>query len=310
MHIEDFKNRLRKVQRHIAKWARKNDISCYRIYDNDIPEFPLSIDRYGDALYLAIFHKSALDKDMPLDVWLQEVQAAIAEICGVPQNLHFTKIRMRQKGLNQYEKQDQKGERFIVMENGLKFWVNLADYLDTGLFLDHRQTRQLFRQAAADKDVLNLFAYTGAFSVYAAAGGAKSIRTVDLSNTYLQWAEDNFKLNGFKSTQYIFEQADVMSWIYDATDEAYDLIILDPPTFSNSKRMDKILEIQRDHPMLIRQCMRILRPGGTLFFSTNFRGFKLDEDAFNASSCKEITHLTIPEDFRNKKIHRCWLIQK
>jgi 23S rRNA (cytosine1962-C5)-methyltransferase len=310
MPIQDFKNRLQKVQRHINKWARRQGITCYRVYDSDIPEFPLSIDWYGDALYLSVFYKSALDKEKPLDEWMEEVQSVVSEILEVPAERHFIKIRQRQKGLNQYEKQDSQGERFVVTENGLNFWVNLSDYLDTGLFLDHRQTRQMFRGQAEGRDVLNLFAYTGAFSVYAAAGGAKSICTVDLSNTYLQWARDNMLLNGFTRESYIYEQADVITWLDKAADDSFDLIILDPPTFSNSKRMDSVFDVQKDHPYLLRQCLRILRPGGTLFFSTNFRGFRREETTFMAASCREITPNSIPEDFRNKKIHRCWIITK
>lgn len=310
MPIQDFKNRLQKVHRHLSKWARRQSITCYRVYDCDIPEFPLSIDWYGDALYLSVFYKSALDKEKALEEWMGEVQSVVSEILDVPAERHFIKIRQRQKGLNQYEKQGNQGERFVVTENGLKFWVNLSDYLDTGLFLDHRQTRQLFRGQAEDRDVLNLFAYTGAFSVYAAAGGAKSICTVDLSNTYLQWARDNMLLNGFTGESYTFEQADVITWLDKAADASFDLIILDPPTFSNSKRMDSVFDVQSDHPYLIRQCLRIMRPGGTLFFSTNFRGFRLEEETFTAESCREITPNSIPEDFRNKKIHRCWIIHK
>jgi 23S rRNA (cytosine1962-C5)-methyltransferase len=308
--MEDFTNRLRKVHKHIGKWAKRQGITCFRIYDCDIPEYPVAIDKYGEHLYIAVFYKSYLEKYGSLDEWVEQISQALHIVLDVPISNQHIRIRQRQKGIQQYEKIDDLSKRFVIEENGLKFWVNLDDYLDTGLFLDHRNTRQLVRLDSNEKKILNLFAYTGSFSVYAAAGGALSTTTVDLSNTYLRWAADNMALNGFDAISHNYIQADVMAWIKTEKDNTYDLVIMDPPTFSNSKRMDDILDIQRDHGFLISEVYRILNPNGRLYFSTNFRGFKLDAEAIPFKSIKEITHITIPEDFRNKKIHRCWLMEK
>lgn len=306
----DFENRLRKVNRHISKWAKRQDLACYRIYDADIPSYPFAIDRYGDMLHAAEYaRKHGMDDDAHSQ-WLEECLGVMSAVLETPRERIFLKFRQRQKGLSQYEIFARQGVETVVTENGLQFIVNLSDYLDTGLFLDHRNTRMLVRQMSAGKRALNLFAYTGSFSVYAAAGGASETLTLDLSNTYLEWAKRNLALNGFYSPLHRTLQADAIAWLrHPSEPPGWDLIVLDPPTFSNSKRMRDILDIQRDHPELIRLAMRLLAPGGVLIFSTNARTFRLSEAVEEAFEVEEISRRTVPEDFRNKKIHRCYLIR-
>ncbi|MBP8238817.1 MAG: class I SAM-dependent methyltransferase [Saprospiraceae bacterium] len=312
MPLPDFQmlaNRLQKMNRHIGKWARRQGITCYRVYDADIPEFPLAIDWYEGRLHVAEY-----ERDHPLDeeeylTWRSGCRQILAETLEVAPELIWFKSRSRQKGTAQYEKFADRGQEFFVHEDGLQFKVNLSDYLDTGLFLDHRQTRKLVRQAAKGKSVLNLFAYTGTFTVYAAAGGASATTTLDMSATYLQWAEENLKINQLNGTQHRFIQTDVTTWLRSEPTEKFDIIVLDPPTFSNSKRMSHSLDIQRDHTYIINRCLQRLRPGGTLFFSTNFRKFKLDtERIWGGARITDISAKTVPEDFRNKKIHYCFQI--
>jgi 23S rRNA (cytosine1962-C5)-methyltransferase len=305
-----FANRLRKMARHHGKWARRQGLSCYRIYDADIPEFPVIVDWYGDQLYVAEYYRAKLREDEDsYRLWRRELRVTIAEVLEVaPGAIHF-KLRQRQKGSQQYEKTDSRGRDFVVEESGLKFWVNLDDYLDTGLFLDHRNLRQRVREEAAGKRVLNLFAYTGSFTVYAAAGAASSSLTIDLSNTYLEWGQRNLVLNELQSDRHEFLRADVKAWLAEPVARQFDIIVLDPPTFSNSKRMDDVLDTQRDHPMLINACLARLRPGGVLYFSTNYRRFKLQsEELHPASTQQEITGQTVPPDFR-KQPHRAWEIR-
>lgn len=308
--LDIFANRLRKMDRHIGKWARRQDISCYRIYDADVPEFPLVVDRYEDYLHVAEYRRRhALDEEA-YRIWRSGSRQVLLDVLDCPpQNLYW-KERKPQKGNQQYEKRDDQQREIVAREGGLRFIVNLSDYLDTGLFLDHRPTRAMVRERAAGKRVLNLFAYTGSFTVYAADGGAASTCTIDLSNTYLDWARRNLELNGLPGPQHAFIRADVLAWLRDPPSGEYDLIVLDPPTFSNSKRMDDILDVQRDHPELIRRCLRRLSPEGTLFFSTNFRKFRLEEQQLDGAVVYDITAQTIPNDFRNKRIHYCFEIRK
>ncbi|MCB1737825.1 MAG: class I SAM-dependent methyltransferase, partial [Gammaproteobacteria bacterium] len=235
-----------------------------------------------------------------------DAMAAIREVLNLPTgNLHF-KVRERQRGSSQYERNTLTGRDITVMESGLKFIVNLDDYLDTGLFLDHRPTRALVRDRVRGKRVLNLFAYTGSFSVYAAAGGARSTTSVDLSRTYLDWARRNMALNGFTGIQHEFVHADCLQWLAEAG-PSYDLIVLDPPSFSNSARMEETLDVQRDHVGLIRACMARLTPDGVLVFSNNLRGFRLDEEALSEWLVRDISRQTLPLDFKRRpNIHRCW----
>jgi 23S rRNA (cytosine1962-C5)-methyltransferase len=312
-----FQNRLTKVYRHLGKQARRLGIQCYRVYDHDLPEFPLCIEFYGDKLSVAEYKRRHGMTEEEHDQWMEETIGVITDVLGVSKENIFLKLRQRKPGrLGQYQKFDQVQHEFDVEENGLKFIVNLSDYLDTGLFLDHRLTRQIVRDEAGGKHVLNLFAYTGSFSVYAAAGGAKQVVTVDLSKTYLQWAEKNYVLNGFPvadinaATGGIFIHADVKQYLISVPPASYDLIIMDPPTFSNSKRMDDFLDIQKDHVQLINQCMAALKPGGVLYFSTNSRRFVLDGKEIKAASVKDITRATTPFDFEGRLFRWCFKIIK
>lgn len=309
--ISAFANRLRKNFRHWSKWARRNNISCYRLYDRDVPEFPFIIDIYGDQLHLQEVDTGWQMDDDDYITWLATVSAAVADVLQLPDEAIHLKQRRRQKGLEQYEKVTAEGEEFIVEEGGLKFSVNLDQYLDVGLFLDHRNTRAMVRAEAAGKRFLNLFAYTGSFTVYAAHGGAVSSVTVDMSNTYQAWTQRNLELNGLAGPQHRLRRADVFRYLEETekAGERFDLIVMDPPTFSNSSKMQGVLDVQRDHVWLVTQCMTLLAPGGTLYFSNNLRSFELDEYLTEIYRVEEISHLTVPEDYRNKKIHRCWKIR-
>ena len=310
--INMFRNRLVKVFRHLSKQAKRQEISCYRVYDHDLPEFPFCIEFYGDKLYVAEYKRRHNMTEEEHDEWMENSLEIICEILAVTKENVFLKLRQRKPGrLGQYQKFDEVQHEFVVEENGLKFIVNLSDYLDTGLFLDHRQTRERVRAESKDKKVLNLFAYTGSFSVYTAAGGAIEVVTVDLSKTYLNWAERNFQVNGFSDqSKYKFIHADVLQYLKELPANYFDLIILDPPTFSNSKRMDDFLDIQRDHVELINDCLHSLKEAGILYFSTNFRRFVLDNENVKASSIKDITKATTPFDFEGKLFRWCFSIAK
>lgn len=305
-----FRNRLTKVYRHLGKQAKRQQVSCYRVYDHDLPEFPFCIEIYEDKLYVAEYRRRHGLSDDEHEQWLEQSMAVITEVLLIsPENIYL-KLRQRKPGrLGQYQKVNEDRQEFIVHESGLKFIINLSDYLDTGLFLDHRITRQMVKEQSTDKKVLNLFAYTGSFSVYAAAGGASEVVTVDLSRTYLNWAERNLELNGFTGTSaYPMVHADVKQYLQAANPGYFDLIVMDPPTFSNSKRMDDFLEIQRDHVEMINNCMHALKPGGILYFSTNFRKFELDHDSIHASQIKDITRQTTPFDFEGRLGRYCYAI--
>lgn len=307
----DFANRLKKNLQRTERWLKKQNTNCYRIYDADLPEYNVAVDRYADYL---VVHEYAAPKDVPehkAKKRLQDVVLSLPQVTGIDANKIILKVREQQKGKNQYQKVSQRKETIEVFENGAKFIVNLYDYLDTGLFLDHRITRQLVQQKSAGKDVLNLFAYTGSVSVHAALGRAKSITTVDMSNTYIDWAKENFQLNGLKGA-YEFVQADCLTWLKSHTSK-YDLMFIDPPSFSNSKRMESTWDVQRDHINLISDALKCLNPGGEIIFSNNLRQFKLDELTLSKMglSVKNISKQTLPEDFqRNPKIHHCWSLLK
>lgn len=306
-----FANRLRKNAKHWDKWARRQGLSCYRLYDRDLPDFPLAIDRYAQHLHLQEYATAWEAAEDEYLVWREACFQTVEAVLELPRaRIHF-KQRQRQRGTAQYEKTGATSEDFMVEEQGLKFWVNLDAYLDSGLFLDHRNTRHRVRERAAGKRFLNLFAYTGSFTVYAAAGGAASSVTVDMSNTYQDWSRRNFVLNGINLEQHKLVRADVTQYLSEAfwRHEQYDLIVMDPPSFSNSKKMQGVLDVQRDHVALIRGCLRLLAPGGELFFSNNRRGFKLDADALAGCDIHDISRQTVPEDFSNKKIHQCWIIR-
>lgn len=304
-------NRLGKNAKHLIKWARRQDVQAWRLYDKDIPQFPFAMDVYGEHLHLQEYDTGWLMAAQAYEAWLADVVAAVVFVTGFdPQNIHI-KRRERQKGREQYEKTGRSGDDFVVYEHGRAFWVNLDKYLDTGLFLDHRNTRHRVGQLAAGKRFLNLFAYTGSFTVYAATAGAVSSETVDLSNTYLDWARRNFALNSIDEAQHAIVRADVFQYLQDAGEagKQFDLVVMDPPSFSNSKKMLDILDVQRDQARLVDGAMRLLAPGGTLFFSNNRRGFVLDEALTARYSVRDVSRQSVPEDFRNKKIHQCWQIE-
>jgi len=306
----DFANRLQKNIKKIEKWAKQQGLDAYRLYDADLPEYNLAVDRYADHIVVQEYAAPKnIDENKARQRLLDAVNATL-QVTGIETNKLILKVRQKQKGTNQYEKLANKGEYFYVNEYGAKLWVNLTDYLDTGLFLDHRLTRKMLGEMAQGKDFLNLFAYTGSATVHAALGKAKSTTTVDMSNTYLNWAEQNLLLNDIEGKQHKLIQADCLQWL-EQCDRQFDLIFVDPPTFSNSKRMEDSWDVQRDHIKLMTNLKRILRPNGTIVFSNNKRGFKMDFAKLEelGLSAVEISHKTLPLDFeRNKQIHNCWLV--
>ncbi|MBS2026492.1 MAG: bifunctional 23S rRNA (guanine(2069)-N(7))-methyltransferase RlmK/23S rRNA (guanine(2445)-N(2))-methyltransferase RlmL [Deltaproteobacteria bacterium] len=304
-----FANRINKNVKHLRKWARRENVSCFRIYDKDLPEYAVAVDLYEQFVHVQEYAPPETVEPAKAEERLRDAISVIPDVLEVPRENVFVKTRSRQKGNTQYEKLDHTGKFHTVHEGGHKFWVNFTDYLDTGLFLDHRPTRAMVERLAMGKRFLNLFAYTGSVTVYAAAGGASMSTTVDMSNTYLDWAKRNFELNGL-SKKHELVRDDVMKWLEKSRD-TYDLIFLDPPTHSRSKRMDEDFDIQRDHVKLLQLTAARLAPGGTLLFSNNYRRFKLDEAALPGLAIEDISALTLPPDFaRNPRIHRCWRIQK
>lgn len=310
--MEMFVNRLQKVYRHRSKQARRQQVSCYRVYDHDLPEFPFCIELYEDRIYLAEYLRRHGMTDEEHDAWIQSCIPVIAGIMESSVDKVFLRQRKRMSHReDQYEKISEQQEFFTVLESGHKFLVNLTDYLDTGLFLDHRITRSMVKEASAGTRVLNLFCYTGSFSVYAASGAAASVTSVDLSKTYLNWAEDNFAINLLRDkSRYSFVHADVKQYLKTLKPDSFDLVVMDPPTFSNSKRMKDFLDIQRDHAELINDALAALSANGKIYFSTNFTKFIMDRDAVHAASVKDITKATTPFDFEGKLKRSCFLIQK
>ncbi|SPY77094.1 Ribosomal RNA large subunit methyltransferase L [Providencia rustigianii] len=306
----DFANRLRKNYKKLSKWAKQQGVDCYRVYDADLPEYNVAVDIYGDKVVIQEYAPPKTVDERKARQRLFDVITATMNVLELTSNQLVLKTRQRQKGKQQYEKLAQKDDFFLVNEYNAKLLVNLTDYLDTGLFLDHRIARRLLGEMSRGKDFLNLFCYTGTATVHAGLGGAKSTTSVDMSRTYLEWAEKNLQANQLTGRQHRLMQADCLSWLANS-DEQFDLIFIDPPTFSNSKRMDGTFDVQRDHVQLITHLKRMLRRGGTVMFSNNKRGFKMDMDALNELGLKaqEITAKTRSEDFaRNRQIHNCWLI--
>jgi 23S rRNA (guanine2445-N2)-methyltransferase / 23S rRNA (guanine2069-N7)-methyltransferase len=311
----EFANRLKKNFKKLSKWAKQNAITCYRVYDADLPEYAAAVDIYqGEQTWINVqeYEPPKTIDQHKADQRLAGLLAEIPQVLGVNSDQVFLKIRKKQRSTDQYEKHDDQGRFHIIEEGGCNLLVNFEDYLDTGLFLDHRPIRLLIQQQAKNKRFLNLFAYTGSATVHAAVGGAKSTTTVDMSNTYIEWAKKNMALN--KNTgEHEFIQADCLEWLANEAKEfdgrQYDLIFLDPPTFSNSKRMDDVFDIQNDHVQLIKNAVGLLAAEGVLYFSTNFRRFKIDLPELYELSVVEISAKTIPEDFsRNPRIHYCWKI--
>ncbi len=342
-----LENRLTKRFRHLKKWARRTGVQAFRIYDRDIPEIPLLLDLYGDAVVGALFERPYEKDEAEEILWLQAMSEGISRALSISSDRIFIKRRRRLRGRTQsanhedngedgqegpaeggqYAKLSELGVRKTVEEGELRFSVNLSDYLDTGLFLDHRLTRGLVRAESSDKTVLNLFCYTGSFSVYANAGGAASVDSVDLSNTYLDWAADNLALNGFPAQRVdgpqfslrmkrevpnVLIRADALRFIDAALGrgDRWDLIILDPPTFSNSKKMSAVLDLKRDYLKLVRDCATLLNPGGTLWFSTNAKGFRLDYKAIEPLVAEDYTDKTRDEDFQRRLDRVCYRIKR
>jgi len=311
-HALMFINRLKKNYKHLKKWARKNNISCYRVYDADIPQYAVAIDVYAHWIHVQEYQApKTVDKNKAFQR-INDVIDVVADTLETKQEYVVLKTRKKQSGTSQYEKLDKKHQRTIVKENDLKFYINMYDYLDTGLFLDHRETRLLIKKLADNRSFLNLFAYTGSVTVYAAAGGAKSTTTVDMSNTYLDWAQDNLSLNNYVGDKHSFVRDDCLVWLQNAVEEKkkYQLIFIDPPTFSNSKKMTVSLDVNRDHPQMLNNCLELLTDDGMVIFSTNSKGFKLDKEFVDSDYVKEITAITTTEDFRRKPQHRCWCLVK
>ena len=306
---EGFINRLHKNLRHLGRWATRDRVSCYRLYDADLPEYAVAIDRYEQWLHVQEYAPPATVDATRARERLEQVMAALPAALELPAENVFLKVRQRQRGSSQYQKQAQQGRFHEVHEGPGRFLVNFSDYLDTGLFLDHRLTRQRLGEQAAGRRFLNLFGYTGAATVHAALGGATSTTTVDLSATYLDWARRNLELNGICGPRHQLIQMDCRQWLVWAR-ERYELIFVDPPTFSNSKRLDHDFDVQRDHVELLRQALRLLTPDGTLVFSTNHRRFRLDRESLAEVQIEDWSRKTLPLDFaRDPKIHQCWALR-
>ena len=313
-----FANRLKKNARKLNNWLKKSGVNCYRLYDADMPEYAVAIDVYNDAIHVQEYAPPSDIDEQQANKHLTEVREALRQLYPESTKQLFFKERRRQKGDNQYQRQlsrTRDNAVFNVMEGSAKFEVNLAAYLDTGLFLDHRPVRRMIGEMAKGKRFLNLFCYTGTATVQAAIGGAASSLSIDMSNSYLEWAERNFALNNMDTDRHQLLRDDCLEWLAKGEDTEgekaeFDLIFLDPPTFSNSKKMDSVLDIQRDHSRLIDDAMAILSPGGTLIFSNNFRKFAMDNSVVDSYQVENITDKTLDLDFqRNRKIHNCWLIQ-
>jgi 23S rRNA (cytosine1962-C5)-methyltransferase len=301
--MSDFEHRLKKNARHRFKWAARQGLTAFRLYDLDVPDWPFAVDWYAGHAHVLEYPRRRQRRDGTLEAAREEVVRAVSSTLALPREKIFTKTHEPKPwGRAQYGRHGTQSTTVLVQENGLTFECNLTDYLDTGLFLDHRETRRRVRDEVFGKRFLNLFAYTGSFTVYARAGGAAETTTVDLSNTYAAWCERNLRHNGFEvGPAHRVIRADVLAWLERARGP-YDVIVLDPPSFSTSKKMGRRFEVQRDHRHLVSKVLELLAPGGTLYFSTNFLGFELNA---RLPEAEELTPRSIPEDFR-RTVHRCW----
>ncbi len=300
-----IRNRLEKNDKKIRPWANRKGLEAYRLYDLDIPEYPFILDRYQNSY---VFYDRSNDRIARDLLHIKEALTAIQDYFKPNPDSLIIKERERQSGLNQYEKISQRDQTFLVKEGPIQFEINLYDYLDTGLFLDHRPLRERLLAMKNPGKVLNLFCYTGSLSVASAKAGA-TVTSIDMSGTYLEWAERNFKHNDLDSTLHRFFRYDILQYLEGATKDLYDLILLDPPTFSNSKKMLQSFEVERDQGFLVDNCMKRLAPGGLLIFSNNKKKFKLSEDLKSKFDCRDITEKTIPFDFHNQSIHKCFEIR-
>lgn len=301
-------NRLLKNKKKLKSFLKKENISCYRLYEKDIPEYPYLIDIYENRAIVFEKGKKLNDDEQSIkERHLEEVVQALSDIFNFKRDEIILKTREKKAGSTQYNKLSEKSEKEIINESGLKFYTNFYDYLDTGIFLDHRPLRKLIKKEARGKKVLNLFSYTGSISVYAASGGGQ-VTTVDLSNTYISWAKENFLLNSISTKDHDFIVSDVFKFLKEYK-SVFDIIVIDPPSFSNSKKTDSIFDVQRDHKGLIELAARLLNPDGTIYFSNNFRKFHLDEDLKEKFEVKDISFNSIPQDFKDKKIHKCYKLK-
>lgn len=313
-----FENRISKRFKHLKKWAVRENIGAFRVYDRDIPEIPLRLDFYSDKnlkealrenrfATLTLFQRPYEKADE--EEWFEEMKKALSKTLEIPSENIFSKIRSRKRGAEQYEKLSSKAREIVVCEGDARFALNLSDYLDTGLFFDLRLLRQQVKNRAAGKRVLNLFCYTGSFSVYAALGGCKTITSVDLSKNYISRAQENFRLNGLSQENASFVSGDVMDFLEKKSPHPYDIIILDPPTFSNSKRTDTVLDINRHWLDLITLCAKHLAPSGEIYFSTNSKKFRMEKEILtNFSRVEEISSRLISPDFEKRRIPQVWEI--
>jgi 23S rRNA (guanine2445-N2)-methyltransferase / 23S rRNA (guanine2069-N7)-methyltransferase len=311
-----FGNRLRKNLQRLESWAKREHVACFRVYDADMPEYAFAVDLYGnDARWACVQEYAAPATVSPEAARARrdEALSVLPEVLGLPPERVVLCVRRRQRGGEQYEKVGEEAEFHVVREGRYRFLVNFTDYLDTGLFLDHRITRQRVGELAAGRSFLNLFAYTGTATVHAAGGGATSSTTVDMSRTYLDWAKRNLALNGLAGPQHGFVQADCLAWLEEqvrAPARRYGLIFVDPPTLSRSKRMTREFDVQRDHVALLEACGRLLEPGGIIVFSNNFQKFRLDPSIAERFEVEDLSRATLPEDFaRNPRIHVCFLLR-
>ncbi len=310
-HARLFQTRLTRRARHLRRWPTKQGISCFRVYERDVPEIPLTVERYEDHLHIVEYDQNH-DRDRGQHAaWLELMVETASKVLKVPVKHAFLKRRRRPQGREQHEKVAAKRYELIVREGGLRFLVNLSDYTDTGLFLDHRITRGRVREESAGKRCINLFAYTGAFTVYAADGDAQSTTTVDLSPVYQAWSRRNMALNQLDDGPHEFVTADAMSYLRGLPRrDLFDLAVVDPPTFSNSKRTDQIWDVKRDHVELLNELLSRMADGGVVYFSSNYRRLKMREEEIRASAIRDISPQTVPADFRDRRVHRCWRILK
>jgi 23S rRNA (cytosine1962-C5)-methyltransferase len=309
MSTEIF-NRLKKNHKKLISWSKQAQVEAFRLYDKDIPSYPYQIDHYGEE-HLIVYDKGkrlhdAQDEQIA-DTHKEETLSALKELFPKA-TVFFKERKVIKERQEQYQRKSYIPKRFQVREGKLLFWVDLENYLDTGLFLDHRPLRTLLTKQSQGKRVLNLFAYTGSLSVAAAVGGGVCT-TIDMSNTYLDWALENFKLNQLDGSQHQFIKADILQWLAEETSEQFDTIILDPPTFSNSKSMEQSLDTQRDHSFIIKACMKRLSSGGVLYFSTNYHHFKLDPSLEDQYRISDISKKMLPKDFSAKTKRFCYSIQ-
>jgi 23S rRNA (cytosine1962-C5)-methyltransferase len=303
-HAEMLSNRVKSRFQYLSKRFKRQDVECFRLYDWDIPEVRAIVDWYAGHIVIAEYERTQTGPD-----WLPHMAVAVGETLGVPpEKVHMKRRHTRTSGKERYARMEKSGERIEVRERGLRFLVNLKDFLDTGLFSDHRDTRLIIKGLAKDNDLLNLFGYTGAFTCAAAAGGARSTVTVDQSGTYLNWARDNMELNGMMGKQHLFIASDAGEFLESArtSGRVFTLAFIDPPSFFTFGEKNIDLDINRDHPMLLKTLLPVMAKGATIFFSTNHQRFEPRMEGLPVKDLVEITPASIPEDYRNRKVHRCW----